>query len=133
MIVEAEGRRFRGADVYVAFRELWWAAKGSALYSDERLDFIFNLMRAMATDAVNSAAGAEPAATGEAVAALMLRVETERLNTPAHLLALGGLLGRYLLSDESARDTRELDAAREQLRQAWWSSGLDRGLLASGG
>lgn len=133
MIVEAEGRQFRGADVYVAFRELWWAAKGSALYSDERLDFIFNLMRAMATNAVGSAAGAEPAATGEAVAALMLRVETERLNTPAHLLALGGLLGRYVRSDESARDTRELDAAREQLRQAWWSSGLDRGLLASGG
>jgi hypothetical protein len=132
MIVEADGRRFRGADVYVVFRELWWAAKGTGLYSDERLDFIFNLMQAMASDAVGSVAGAEPGETGDAVAALMRRVETERLNTPAHLLALGGLLGRYVLSDESPRDTRELVAARATLRQAWWSSGLDSNLLGPG-
>lgn len=132
MIVEVGGQRFRGADVYVAFRELWWAAKGSDAYSDERLDFISNSMRTLATGAVGSVAESEPKETALAVAAFMRRVETERMNTPGHLLALGGLLGRYVLSDESPRDLRLLDAARDSLRQAWWSSGLDRGLLPPG-
>lgn len=134
MIVVAGDSRFRGADVNVAFRELWWAAKGSAIYSDERGDFIANVMRAMAIDACAAAApDAEPDAVEQSVEALMRRVGVERLNTPAHLLALGGLLGRYVISDESPRDTQTLDHARGQLRAAWWSSGLDRAAMASVG
>ena len=125
MIVLANGTRFRGADVNVVFRELWWAAKGSAIYSDERGQFIANAMRAMAIDACSSAApDAAPDAIDQSVEALMRRVGVERLNTPCHLLALGGLLNRYAISDESPRDARALDQAREQLRSAWWSSGL---------
>jgi hypothetical protein len=131
MIVVAGGMRFRGADVNVAFRELWWAAKGSAGYSDERGDFIANAMRAMAVDVCMAVAPeAEPEVVEHSVEALMRRVGVERLNTPAHLLALGGLLGRYVISDESPRDTQTLDHARAQLRAAWWSSGLDRAAVA---
>ena len=132
MIVTVGERRYRGADVYVAFRELWWDAKGTGAYSDERGDFIVSSVAMMVTDAVGGVPGVEPAGVDDAVATFMRRVETDRLNTPAHLLALGGLLGRYVLSDESARDTRLLDSSRAGLRQAWWSSGLDRGLLADG-
>ena len=134
MIVAVGDARFRGADVNVAFRELWWAAKGSAIYSDERADFIANAMRAMAVDACAAAApDAEPAAVEHSVEALMRRVGVEGLGTPVHLLALGGLLGRYVISDESPRDLQELDLAREQLRAAWWSSGLDRAAVAGTG
>ncbi len=126
MIVVAGNARLRGADVYVAFRELWWAAKGSAIYSDQRGEFIANAMREMTTEAC---AGVAPADAGpedlrHSVEAFMRRLETERLDTPGHLLALGGLLGRYTLSDESHRDTRLLDRARVGLLTAWWSCGL---------
>ena len=134
MIVVAGGSQFRGADVNVAFRELWWAAKGSAIYSDERADFIANAVRALAFEACMAAAPeAEPDAVERSVEALMRRVGVEGLNTPVHLLALGGLLGRYAISDESPRDARELDHARAQLRAAWWSSGLDRAAVAGTG
>lgn len=131
MIVTVGGTRYRGADVVVVFRELWLGAKGSEAYSDQRGEFIVRSMRSMAASAVGGAPGVAPEAAEHSVDALMRRVETERLNTPAHLLALGGLLGCYALSDESPRDTRALDKARENLRAAWWASGLDRSLLKS--
>jgi hypothetical protein len=131
MIVVVENTKLRGADVYVVFRELWWAAKGSAIYSDQRGQFIANAMRAMTTEAC---AGSTPADAGpqdllHSVEAFMRRLETERLDTPGHLLALGRLLGRYVLSDESYRDTRLLDRARAGLLAAWWSCGLDPGAV----
>ena len=132
MIVAVGKTRFRGADVFVAFRELWWGAKGSDVYSDERRQFIINAMESMATAVVGSAPDAVPEKVGHAVATLMRRVETDGLITPGHLLALGGLLGRYALSDESPRDMRALDQAREGLRHAWWASGLDRRMLQGG-
>lgn len=129
MIVTVGKTGFRGADVFVVFRELWWAAKGTDVYSDQRGEFIVNAMTAMTTAVVAAAAGAEPKATGHAVDTFIRRVETDRLTTPVHLLALGGQLGRYALSDESPRDTQALDEAREGLRLAWWASGLDRRML----
>lgn len=129
MIVEVGDARFRGADVYSAFRGLWWAARGKDGYSDQRGEFIVNSMAALATATVAGTADAAPEATRLSVATFMRRVETDRLTTPVHLLALGSLLGRYELTDESPRDTRTLDRASEGLRLAWWASGLDRTLL----
>jgi hypothetical protein len=131
MIVAVGSAVYRGADVVVVFRELWLGAKGTEVYSDQRGEFIVRAMRSMAGAAVGEAPGAKPEDAAHAVEALMRRVETDRLNTPAHLLALGGLLGCYILSDESPRDSRALDKARENLRTAWWASGLDRSLLKS--
>jgi hypothetical protein len=59
------------------------------------------------------------------VESFMRRVGVEGLDTPAHLLALGRMLGRYVLSDESPRDIQALTQARDQLHAAWWASGLD--------
>jgi len=128
MTVVVDNTRLRGADVHVVFRELWWHAKGSALYSDQRGEFIVNAMREMTTEACAAAApapGAGPDDIHHSVEAFMRRLETERLDTPGHLLALGKLLGRYALGDESHRDTRILDKARAGLLVAWWSCGLD--------
>ena len=123
MIVIVNNVRYVGADVMVAFRELWWGSKGSAIYSDERADFIANAMRDIATRACPP--GSEAEENAHPVESFMRRVGVEGLNTPAHLLALGAMLGCYTLSDESARDTQALTEARDQLRTAWWSSGLD--------
>ncbi|UCG43014.1 MAG: hypothetical protein JSU73_14355 [candidate division WOR-3 bacterium] len=133
MIVVVGRIRFRGADVQVVFRELWWGARGTDTYSDQRGEFIVNTMQAMVKTVIGAAPGAEPEAVEHTAATFMRRVETEGLNTPAHMLALGGLLGRYELSDESPRDMRILDRAREVLRAAWWASGLDRRVLRTEG
>jgi hypothetical protein len=132
VIVAVGETRFRGADVAVAFRELWWAAKGTDIYSDERGQFIVNAMQSMATAVIDAVPGAEPEKVDRAVETFMRRAERDGLNTPDHLLALGGLLGRYVLSDESPRDMQALNQAREGLRLAWWASGLDRGVLHGG-
>ena len=132
MIVAVGKTRYRGADVFVVFRELWWGTKGTDAYSDQRGEFIVNSMHALASAAVGGAPGTEPEAVGHAVTTFMRRVETDRLTTPVHLFALGGMLGRYALSDESPRDMDALDEAREWLRLAWWASGLDRGMVKTG-
>ncbi len=132
MIVAVGETRFRGADVTVAFRELWWSAKGTDIYSDERGQFIVNAMQSMATAVTDAVPGAEPEKVDHAVETFMRRVETDGLNTPDHLLALGGLLGRYVLSDESSRDMQALNQTREGLCLAWRASGLDQGVLQAG-
>ena len=104
-------------------------AKGTEAYSDQRREFIIKTMLAMATAVLVAEPGAEPETVDSAVATFMRRVETDRLDTPVHLLALGGMLGRYVLSDESPRDTRALVEAHAGLHQAWWASGLDPRVL----
>ena len=127
MILVAGNARYRWADLQVVFRDMWWGAKGSDVYSDQRGEFIINVIRKLTTDACAAAFAADAPDDIRAFAETMMRrVEVEGLNTPAHLLALGRFLGRYEISDESPRDTRALDKAQEQLSAAWWSSGLDK-------
>ena len=88
MILNVRGTIYRGADVYVVFRDFWWAAKGTDAYSDQRGEFIAMTMRTLVTD--HYVTGAAPDRTedlAQAVEGFMRRDISDGLETPAHVLA----------------------------------------------